>query len=91
VSKRIGIVSLALERSELLGGERIEKGVRNLELALIGAEPPLRGCPCDGGEARDRRPASQDDDFLTRGCPGDQAGKVRLGDMDGDGTHGGAI
>jgi hypothetical protein len=87
VSKRIGIVSLAFERGELLGRERIEEGVRHLELAPVGPEASLRSRGRDCGQARNRRPAAHDDDFLARGCPRDQSGKVGLGDMDGDGRH----
>lgn len=80
-------MSLAFESLQLVLWQRIEEGVRHLELAAVRAELALR-CPGgNGSQARHRRSATENDDLLAGGGTLDQAREMRLGSMDCHAGH----
>ena len=81
-------MSLAFEGLQLVLRQRIEEGVRHLELAAIRAEFALRPAAGNGGQACHRSSAAENDDLLSRGRTLDQAREMRFGGVDRDAGHG---
>jgi hypothetical protein len=87
VSKRIRIVSLTLEGSELVLRQRLEEAVWHLELASVGAEATFDRLGWNGGQARNGSLATDDHNLLSGLGALYEAREVRLGGMDGHGSH----
>jgi hypothetical protein len=76
VSKRIRIVSLALERRELVFRQWLEEAIRYLEFAAIGTELALHRTLRNSGEAGHGSLAAHDHDLLAGLGTLDQAGDM---------------